>query len=87
MLLPDLENGIAITKTGPAEYVIEPCLAPAPTPTVPRLALTYPEAGLAIGVSESTIKRMVKAGDIRSVTIAGKLRRISVEEIQRILHQ
>lgn len=45
------------------------------------LLLSYPDAGARIGVSDSTIKRLVKAGELRSVKV-GSAPRIHIADLE-----
>lgn len=42
---------------------------------LPRLALTIPEAAAACGLSDATIRRAIRAGDLRAKTSAGRGRK------------
>jgi excisionase family DNA binding protein len=50
-----------------------------------RLALTYEEAGEAIGVSLWTIKRMVEAGQLPVIMVGKRSPRIAVADLEKFL--
>lgn len=49
---------------------------------MPPLALSYADAGRLIDVSESTIKRLVAAGELCAIDV-GRSRRVPVSEVER----
>jgi len=75
---------IAIPRdTSAAVFAIELVQPSGPVP-VPRLAYTYQEAAEALGVSESTIKRQVKCGNLETLDL-GRSRRVIVASIDRLI--
>ncbi len=83
----DVSSGILIPyASDPIGIRVELAVPVATEPTLEKLAYTYAEAAKALSVSESTIKRQVKVGLIEVVSI-GKLKRIPVASLHRLLNQ
>ncbi|MBN2475345.1 MAG: helix-turn-helix domain-containing protein [Pirellulales bacterium] len=57
---------------------------PIETDPVPRLALRFPEAALACGLSESFLHNMANSGEIPSVKV-GRVRLFPVERLRKWL--
>ncbi len=57
---------------------------PADTAPMPPLALSYVDAGRLLDVSESTVKRLVVAGQLRAIDV-GRSRRVPVSEVERYI--
>lgn len=57
---------------------------PSPPESVPRLSYSVPEAAMAMGVSDSTVKRLIQDGTLASIKVKGR-RMISIAAINRFL--
>ena len=58
-----------------------------PLQFVPKLALNYHEAAQALGVSVSTVKRLVARGELTPCRDGKQIALIEVDEIRRYLHR
>ncbi len=71
--------------TGQHRTTLAPVTAPGDGDLVPRLALTFAQAGESLGVSERQVRRLVAAGELRAVTIGDRTRRIPAGELSDYL--
>ncbi|HEY3401535.1 MAG TPA: helix-turn-helix domain-containing protein [Geothrix sp.] len=72
-------------KTVPEPAVVQPpAPAPAPAPHSRQMAYSVPEAALALGVSKSSVWKLIKEGDLPAVKL-GRRTLISAEALQTLL--
>jgi excisionase family DNA binding protein len=53
--------------------------------SIPQLNLTYDEAAFTLGVSKSTVMRMIAAGEITAIPMGPQIRRVPMSEIEEYL--
>lgn len=56
-----------------------------PTPPVGKLLLTVEEARHALGCSLTTVKALIKSGELRSIKLTAKARRVPVDALHEFI--
>lgn len=54
-----------------------------------RLALNFPEAAKALGISRSTLEKLVRSGDLHAFIVSGgkRSRRISIRALEEFMEK
>jgi len=55
---------------------------PAPIAAHPRMLLSVNDVAVELGCGRDTVYRLIASGQLRSITVGGRLRRIRVEDLR-----